>query len=399
MIKFEEELKNILENDPLGLLEVRPKQSGLVTSDDRLLASFEEINEFIRKNGKEPTKTNEIRERKLFSRLQSLRENPEKATILKEYDTFNLLTGIKTLGEIRQEKEINTIDDVLNEDSLGLLDKEDSTHDIFTYRNIPKKQTMPESIAKRKPCRNFKKYEPLFLKAHSDLKAKIATTEPFSSERQITPGSYFILSGMIVYVASIGEWEKKNFGNVNAKTHCIFENGTESKMLLRSLAAALWKDKTSRHIIDALQSDMFVDKSAVNTEDKSAGYIYVVKSLSDDLAIKGHDHLFKIGFTYEPNLRFENAKNDPTFLMADVKIVAQYQVYNMNTEKLELLLHRFFSSVCLNIDVFDRAGRRYAPREWFAVPFEIIDEAIRYFINGEIVHFKYDADARSIIRK
>jgi hypothetical protein len=204
---------------------------------------------------------------------------------------------------------------------------------------------------------------------------------------------------MIVYVASIGEWEKKNFGNVNAKTHCVFENGTESKMLLRSLAAALWKDKTSRKIVGNDQSDFFENKIDIAKDDKDTGYIYVVKSLSNDAKISNIKNLFKIGFSTETETRFSMAKNDPTFLMADVKLVAEYKAFNMNTEKLELLLHRFFAKACLNIDVFDNDGRRYSPREWFVVPLEVIDEAIRSILAGDIVDYEFDKERGTIVRK
>ncbi len=78
---------------------------------------------------------------------------------------------------------------------------------------------------------------------------------PFTSELQIKPGAFFVLQGMMVYVANVGQKELKNFGNVNARLYCVFENGTESNMLLRSLAAALWKEENSRQIVNADQKE------------------------------------------------------------------------------------------------------------------------------------------------
>ena len=40
---FKKELENILKNDPLGLLVVKPTSSP-ITSNERLASSFEEIN-------------------------------------------------------------------------------------------------------------------------------------------------------------------------------------------------------------------------------------------------------------------------------------------------------------------------------------------------------------------
>ena len=63
MSQFEKDLEDILANDPLGLLVVKPKQSNAMTTDQRLVASFEEINAFVREHGREPEKSTDINER------------------------------------------------------------------------------------------------------------------------------------------------------------------------------------------------------------------------------------------------------------------------------------------------------------------------------------------------
>jgi len=47
-------LDDIFNNDPLGLLNFKPKNSNAQTADERLLASFLEINDFFVSNKKEP---------------------------------------------------------------------------------------------------------------------------------------------------------------------------------------------------------------------------------------------------------------------------------------------------------------------------------------------------------
>ena len=76
--------------------------------------------------------------------------------------------------------------------------------------------------------------------------------------------------------------------------------------------------------------------------------------------------------------------------MAPVRIVAVYETYNMNTQKFEQLIHKFFGKVCLNIDIFGNDNKRYTPREWFIVPFEIIERVVELIISGEIVGYRYD---------
>ena len=107
MLDFKVELDKILKEDPLGILKIKVSQP--VTADKRLKESFEEINKFIDEHGKEPEQSNDINERKLFSRLNALKKNFEKANSLKEYDKHNLLKEIK---------EIQTVDDILDNDAF-----------------------------------------------------------------------------------------------------------------------------------------------------------------------------------------------------------------------------------------------------------------------------------------
>lgn len=72
--------------------------------------------------------------------------------------------------------------------------------------------------------------------------------------------------------------------------------------------------------------------------------------------------------------RIKNSTEDPTYLMAPVKIISTFECYNLNPQKLEQLLHNFFGESCLNIDIYDKHGKRHTPREWFIAPFEVIEK-------------------------
>lgn len=400
MIDFNKELEAILETDPLGLLDIKPKASSMISEDERLVASFEEINSFMQEHKREPAASRDISERKLYSRLKGLRESPEKAAVLAEYDVFKLLDDVQH----PEPKEINSIDDVLEDDALGLLggDISDETdpNDIFTLRNVPKTIDMPDHIAKRQPCKEFEQFEPLFKQVHAELASREKVIRPFKSEKQIEPGAFFVLQGMLVFVANKGEWEKKNFGNFNARLYCVFENGTESNMLLRSLAAALWKDETSRQVVNADQQEMFSKSEQILPDDEATGYIYVLRSLSKDPQIKEIKDLYKIGYSSQPvKQRIQNAEHDPTYLMADVMLLNEFQTYNLNPQKMEMLLHVFFAESCLNLDIFDSDGKRHTPREWFVVPLHVIETAIQILINEEIINYRYDNQLQEIVGK
>ncbi len=400
MNEFTKELEVILETDPLDLLKVRPKASTILSTDGRLIASFEEINAFMREHDREPVANRDIGERKLYSRLKGLRESSSKAAALAKFDTFNLLGNMLT----PVIKEINTIDDILEDDSLRLLgdnvSEEADPNDIFKLKNIPKSINMPDHIARRRKCEEFEQFEPLFIQIQADLVSRKKVMKAFKSEKRIIPGEFFILQGMLVYVANVGNWEKKNFGNVNARLYCVFENGTESDILLRSLAAALWKDKNSSQVIDANQMEMLSETNQITQDDDSPGYIYILRSLSKNPKIKEIKDLYKIGYSQKPvKQRIQNAEQELTYLLGKVIVVSEFQTYNLNPQKLEMLLHNFFAESCLNFDIFDDEGKRHTPREWFIVPLHVIETAVQLLINGEIVNYRYDNQHQVIADK
>jgi hypothetical protein len=54
--------------------------------------------------------------------------------------------------------------------------------------------------------------------------------------------------------------------------------------------------------------------------------------------------------------RIAGARLQPTFLMADVDVVATYELFNINQTKLEGLIHRVFDPARLDIEIKDRFG-------------------------------------------
>lgn len=412
MINFEKELKAILENDPLGILKVEPKVSSIVSPDNRLKASFEEINQFIDANGHKPTKSRDIHERRLFSRLESLKESPEKATMLLDLDKHNLLGDV----EIPEPLIIETIDDVLNADPLGLLglggDKDDSAEeaDIFDLTNLPSRsRTLTDFVAKRKPCKDFANYEEQFVTVQKEIKENKRNLFDFTDKGEsLVAGNYYILGGILLYLESISFDSEEKAKSISGhkkdgRTRCIFENGTESNMLYRSLAKALYQGgkivtQTEDKINKALEQNFSIDDGLVNEEDELAGYIYILQSLSKKAEIQSLENLYKVGFSTTPvKKRIANAANEPTYLMSSVNIVAEYEAYNMNTQKFEKLLHHFFANVCLDLEVADSKGRMHQPREWFIVPLDVINQAIELIATQQIQHYEYDVQLKEIV--
>jgi len=378
-------LYDIFNDDPDGLLNVKPKTKA-VSSDDRLVSSFEEINAFFDKYKREPepSKSN-ISEYKLYSRLKGLREDGNKMMALQDYDRYNLL--------ISSQKEIESIDDIFSDDSLDILG--DDGLGLFDFKHVPKETEMPDYIAKRKPCKDFDQFDHLFIQCQEDLRNRNREITAFKNEQQIDKGYFFVLKGVLLYVAEIGKRELDKNKKMNARLRVIFENGTESDLLLRSLSAELYKN--GRRITEHV--DKFLDNMhGITEEDAEAGYIYVLKSKSAKPEIANIENLYKIGYsTVDVKQRIKNAAKEPTYLMADVEDIAVWKSYNMNTQKFEQLIHNFFGHVCLNIDIYDKKGKRHNPREWFIVPLHIIEQAIGLIVNGEVVKYRYDHNSEQIL--
>lgn len=231
-----------------------------------------------------------------------------------------------------------------------------------------------------------------------ELSTGLRQTTRFERKSEIAPGRFYILGGQKAYVAAMEEAFSNEHGNIDARLRVIFDNGTESNLLMRSLQKALQQDPAGRRIIDPSAGPLFTDRN--EDGDEASGVVYVLRSKSDHPTVAAHrDLLHKIGVTGgNVPQRVANARLDPTFLMADVEIIATYELYNINRTKLENLIHRVFDPARLNIEIKDRFGNPVAPREWFLVPLFVVDEAVDRIKDGTITGYIYDPKAASLVK-
>lgn len=293
--------------------------------------------------------------------------------------------------------DINSLDDIFNSDEFDLLNT-DNEDDIHTLKHVPKveKRADADFVAKREKFEDFEKYEQLFINCHEDLRANRRQIVP-SVESQLDIGTFCVLDGVLLYIADIQNGYRGNSGKINRRTTLIFENGTRSNMLLRSLGKRL---RDNGYMVTKLESELETGLFKITDEDKQNGYIYILESLSNKDEITTKKNLFKIGFsTTSVEIRTKNAKEDPTYLMADVKIVVAYEVYNVNSHKLEQLIQRFFGNSRLDIEIYDGNEKLHRPREWFIAPLSVIEEAIELIISGEIVNYRYDEYEEKIVAR
>lgn len=385
----------------LGVEVEAKKVAARTPQEERVIAGFEEIQRFVDEHGHPPQhgEDKDIFERLYAVRLDRLRELPEFRPLLEPIDTDGLLDGGDAVAAAIDED----IDDDALLAELGVEAYAPQVAELRHVRSSAEKRAA-EEIANRQRCEDFEKFKPLFEAVQQELDSELRETKKFRKEAgfvktDIKQGQFFILGGQTAYVAEVGEFFAAPNGQTDARMRVIYSNGTESDLLLRSMQRALYKDETSRIISDPGAGPLF--SGTVEDEDASSGTIYVLRSKSDLPVVKeNRDVLHKIGVTSgKVERRIANAKVDATFLLADVEVVATYELFNINRTKLENLVHRIFDSARLDIEITDRFGNPVVPREWFLVPFAAIDEAVERIKDGTIKRFTYDPQQAQLVER
>lgn len=394
MAEFTDEDDALLEE--LGV-EIEAKATGGRTPrEERIIAGFEEIQRFVDEHGRAPQhgEDRDIFERLYAVRLDRLRGLAECRALLGPMDRQRLLEGVEAVPI----KAANELDDDALLKALGVDGSGDGITELRHIRSTAEKRAA-EEIANRKKCEDFDHFQPLFTQVKKDLAAGIRETHPFQSMAEIQKGQFFIVGGQIAYVAEVGAEFVTEYDRRDSRLRVIYDNGTESDVLLRSLQRALHRDGAGRRITDLAPLPLFSDETEEG--DEASGTIYVLRSKSGDPVIAAkRDILHKIGVTGgSVERRIDNAKLDPTFLMADVEIAATYKLSNINRTKLENLIHRIFDPVRLNIEIKDRFGNPVVPREWFLVPLFVVDEAVSRIRDGTITDYQYDPATASLKRR
>lgn len=376
----------------LGVEVEAKKSKSLTPREERIIAGFEDIQRFREEHGRAPQhgEDNDIFERIYAVRLDRLRQLEECRTLLEPLDHQGLLGPAGTMLVVKEDD----IDDDALLEQLGVEAEISDITELKHVRSSAEKRAA-EEIANRQRCEDFERFRPLFDQVQQELKdgvreSRVIRKEAGFLKTDIREGEFFILSGQTLFVAEVGEPIKAPNGETDARLRVIFSNGTESNLLLRSLQRAIYKDETSRRITDPTAGPLFGD--AQDDEDLASGTIYVLRSKSDHPIVSANrEVLHKIGVTGgNVEKRIANAARDATYLLADVEVVATYELFNINRKKFERLMHRVFEPARLKIDIKDRFGNPVEPREWFLVPLFVIDEAIEKFKEGTIGGYVYD---------
>lgn len=392
MDRFTEEDDALLAE--LGV-EVEPeKPASRTPREERIISGFEEIQRFVETQGRPPRygEGHDIFERLFAVRLDRIREQEEFHTLLVPLDLQSLLAH-------RSEAASLLSDDMDDDTLLSELGVEGFVPDIAELRHVRSsvEKRVAEEVATRRRCEEFENFRPLFEQVQRELDAGIRETKPFRDEATIEPGQCFILGGQKAFVSKKDKEFRNAQGRIDARLSVIFDNGTESNMLMRSLERALQKDEGGRRIIEASLGPLFAGR--ISDGDEASGTIYVLRSDADiPFVTRNRNLVHKIGVTNaKVDARIARARLDPTFLMADVEVVATYRLYNINRGKLERLIQRVFAAARLEVEVKDRFGNPVVPREWFLVPLDAIDDAIEKVRHGTITRYAYDPESASLV--
>lgn len=378
----------------LGIEPVAIKASTHTALQERLIAGFEDIQRFAITHGRapQPGEDRDIFERLYAVRLDRLRKLPEARALLASMDASGLLDTPAAAAA-----SVDSLDDesLLAELGVEALDETGITR----LQHVPAfaERVAAEEIANRSRCDDFDAFRPLFEQVEQDLKSGIRKTVRFGRDASVEQGNFFILDGQVVYVAHVGEPSRTPNGESNARLRVIFSNGTESNLLERSLQRALYKDDTGRRITDPDQGPLFGD--TLEPDDIETGTIYVLRSRSDHPFVTQHRELIhKIGVTGgKVEARIAGARDQSTYLLADVEVVATYKLAHVNRSRLENLFHRIFAPAQLDVTIEDRFGKPVKPREWFLVPLAAVDEAVNRIRDGSIIDYVYDPKAARLV--
>lgn len=424
-------LEDIFSNDSTGLLDNIKSTTQSADNSSVLAQQFDTINRFIDQNGRIPSiSAKDINEKinaRLLATIQTNHVNSQELLALDRHgllaaqsNTFTIpeqptaldnsviikdnITENPTLTKeaITEAPSINSLDDIFNSDDLGIFDNIHSEilvsdHQVNSRNTYD--QYDDEEIATRFECKDFYKFEATFERIYQAIQTGAFTKTNFSSVKDINIGSVFILNGILCYVADIYRAENRKNERNQQRLRLVFANGTESNMLIRSLATAQYKYENSYQLL-ITDSDWIATELAKNFGDKRqlTGVIYIAKLIDTPDNLAHYKNLHKIGFsTLTGEARTKSSIRDTAFLQQTVNIIAEWEIYDANARSVESVLHAFFYDQRVKVSLKGADDKIYKATEWFEAPLTEIEKAINLVISGEIKGYRMDSASGKIV--
>ena len=434
-------LDDIFLNDSTGLLDDIKPVTKSSANNSVLAQQFDTINLFIDQQGRVPSSSaNDINEKinaRLLATIQTNHANSQELLALDKHgllatqNTTSTLSDKPTLSDKSMSNEddtsekkvsasteeaepiieavseppvINSLDDIFNSDDLGIFDNIHSeilVSDSQLNSRTTYDQYDDEEIATRFECKDFYKFETTFERISQAIQTGTFTKNNFSSVKDINIGSVFVLNGILCYVADIYQAEQRKNERNQQRLRLVFANGTESNMLIRSLATAQYKYENSYQLL-ITDPDWMDDELAKNFggDRQLTGVIYVAKLTDTPSKLAHYKHLHKVGFsTLTGEVRTKHSIRDTAFLQQPVDIIAEWQVYDANARSVEGVLHAFFYDQRVKVSLKAANDNIYKATEWFNVPLDEIEKAINLVIAGDIKNYRMDGAAGKVVLK
>lgn len=292
------------------------------------------------------------------------------------------------------------LEDIFDDPLLEISNREAELFDIPKDMRKSMKRNSADYVAQHKLCENFDEYRPLFQQVHQDLRQGKRSLIKISKTINLQPCHYYIVDGQMLLLEMIGEKKQSSNSLPDGRTRCIYENGSESDILLQTLRKNVVSNGYAVTELQEESEEKFFTNADLTDSDKVTGYIYVLSSQSDEPAIKRQRDLYKIGFsTNTVEERVANAAHEPTYLMAPVKIVATYKVVNLNSQKFEDLIHQILRAVQFHVTVVDDKGISHEPQEWFVVPLDVVNVIIEKVVDGSITGYSYNPEMQCLEKR
>lgn len=408
------------EPDEFGLLDIQERtRAAANTPDARNAEIVEQVNAFYEAQGRLPDDNSlDLEEMKLGTIWRSIITSPSAAMMAADRNKLlgyghpaeqvrnRVAEDTAPEWEVPAEKDRDWREEPLEEeipeslDDIFADDDEDVHEAAISIRNVTpaSEREQPDHRADLHRCRDFEVFEKGFEEMQSKLDAEERLVKPISEGEEINvqEGDYFIHRGLLAYVAEKTELSRRG-SKPDQRLRIIFSNGTENDPLMTSFRKALSADRTARLVhrpgFGPLDPQWAGDRLEIT------GTVYVARSLSEEPEIKEvRQILHKVGVTSQDvDRRIADAKNDPTFLLAPVEIVATYDLKNLERSKVENLLHRFFDAARPSgLRITDRFGKSVKPREWFYVLPEHVSEAVGLIRDRTLHLYRYDPEAQKI---
>ena len=433
--KRPESFEALVADDPFGLLSDVGEKRASMTASEKIQAQFAEIAEFVKKNQHLPSEdSDDFEEEILAIKFKGLaKQSPEGVAYCE-----SLIEGheVKQVQVVRRhltyEEELSqkvddmqshlyeSIDDVLNDDPLGLLADvkgKPAEHEKWREETTRNKQASADQVtARAQVCEDFYRYEHFFSEINGLIKeGHLRAIDVVGDNALIDVGDVFVIKGVMSIIASIED--DKVFRNNNrylqTRVRQIMDNGKESHPYNNSIRSTFYKselqckriievDNQGLEYLDSLKADLS-DLNRGSGNSVLSGYIYILATQSKDPIIRNflkESELVKIGYTTtDVATRIANAENEPTYLCAPVKVLKTFSCYNFDARNLEDVLHTILASHRLNVELKDKTGKKYHPREWFTVNVNTASQIIEHIFANDINEYYIDEIQGKLRRK